>query len=112
MLTSDRRAMFKRALVLATLAGGFCISGFMMRANSPTPIVEATRLPPADLDPVATGSISVTSDACRARVTTGRTSGRVERLCLRTQRYAGPMSLKTGSHIRWARHKASWTRVQ
>ncbi len=52
--------------IVVTLAGGFCGSAFMMRANGPTLVVEAKRLAPADLDPVTTGSIAVTSDACRA----------------------------------------------
>jgi hypothetical protein len=63
---SRRRAMIKRALIVMTLTGGFCGSAFMMRANGPTPVVQAKRVSPADLDPVTTGSIAVNSDACRA----------------------------------------------
>jgi len=63
---SRRRAMFRRALIVVTLAGCFSGSAFTMRANGPTLVVEAKRLAPADLDPITTGSIVATSDACRA----------------------------------------------
>ena len=65
---SRRRAMLKRALVVVTLTAGFCGSAYIMQANSPAAVVEAKRLSPANLDPVTTGSIAVTSQACRADI--------------------------------------------
>jgi hypothetical protein len=65
---SRRLAMFKRVLVVVSLAGGFCGSAYMMRVDGPAQVVQAKRLSPADLDPVTTGSIAVTSDACRAGI--------------------------------------------
>ena len=80
---SRRRAMFRRALIVVTLAGCFSGSAFMMRANGPTLVVEAKRLAPADLDPITTGSIVVTSDACRADLEKrgGRASSTSSRSC-------------------------------
>jgi hypothetical protein len=79
---SRRRAMFRRALIVVTLAGSFSGSAFMMRADGPTRLVEAKRLTPADLDSITTGSIVVTSDACRADLEkTGRSSSTNARSC-------------------------------
>jgi len=89
---SRRRAMFTRALVVVTLAGGFCGSALMMRANGPAPVVQAKQVSPADLDPVTTGSIAVNSDACRASHAKGERSGVDERSFLRLHRHARPLS--------------------
>jgi hypothetical protein len=71
---SRRRAMFRRALIVVTLAGCFSSSAFIMRVDGPKPVVEAKRISPANPDPITTGSIVVTSDACRADL--GKTGGR------------------------------------
>jgi hypothetical protein len=71
---SRRRAMLGRALIVATLVGCFSGSAIMMRVGGPQSFVEAKRLTPADLDPITTGSIVVTSDGCRADL--GRRGGR------------------------------------
>jgi hypothetical protein len=66
--------VFTRALIVVILAGGFCGSAVVMRANAPAPVVQAKRVSPADLDPITTGSVVITSDACRTDL--GKTGGR------------------------------------
>jgi hypothetical protein len=61
------RAKIVRALVAVALLGGFFGSAFVISGNSPLPRVAAPTLP-APFDPIATGSLAVTTAICRQRL--------------------------------------------